>query len=82
MAPNFPSVTWHSEAFHGLRVQGVKVLILVGALFLVDGGRRTEGKKKTDRQKEKSLWGTRIFLGLDPLCWLCRELQVLGAIKG
>jgi hypothetical protein len=34
MAPNFLSVTWHGEAFHGLRVQDVENLILVGALFL------------------------------------------------
>jgi hypothetical protein len=25
---------WHGEAFYGLRVQAVKVLILLGALFL------------------------------------------------
>jgi hypothetical protein len=29
----FLSVTWHVEAFHELGVQGVKVLILLGALF-------------------------------------------------
>jgi hypothetical protein len=29
----FLSVTWHREAFHGLGVQGVKVLILLDALF-------------------------------------------------
>jgi hypothetical protein len=26
-------VRWHGEAFYGLGVQGVKVLILLGALF-------------------------------------------------
>jgi hypothetical protein len=26
-------VTWHGEAFHGLGVQGSKVLILLAALF-------------------------------------------------
>jgi hypothetical protein len=35
VAHNFLSVTWCREAFHGLRVQGVEVLILVGALFLL-----------------------------------------------
>jgi hypothetical protein len=30
----FLSVTWHGEAFYGLGVQGVKVLILLGVLFL------------------------------------------------
>jgi hypothetical protein len=31
------SVMCCGEAFHGLRVQGVEGLILVGALFLLDG---------------------------------------------
>jgi hypothetical protein len=44
MAPNFLSVTWHGEAFPGVEVQNVKSLILVDALFLLDGGRRREGK--------------------------------------
>jgi hypothetical protein len=30
----FLSVTWHEEAFNRLGVQGVEVLILLGALFL------------------------------------------------
>jgi hypothetical protein len=30
----FLSVTWHGEALYGLGVQGVKVLILLGAVFL------------------------------------------------
>jgi membrane protein insertase Oxa1/YidC/SpoIIIJ len=30
----FLSVTWHGEAFYGLGVQGIKVLILLRALFL------------------------------------------------
>jgi hypothetical protein len=41
MASNFLSVTWYGEVFHGLEVQDVKSLILVGALFH-DGGRRRE----------------------------------------
>jgi hypothetical protein len=40
-------------------------LILVDALFLLDGGRRREGKK---REREKSPWGRRVSLGLDPSC--------------
>jgi hypothetical protein len=28
------SVRWHGEAFYGLGLQGVEVLILLGALFL------------------------------------------------
>jgi hypothetical protein len=46
MVPYFLSVTWQREAFHGLGVHDVKSLILVAALFLLDGGRRREGKKK------------------------------------
>jgi hypothetical protein len=30
----FSHVTWHGEAFYRLGVQGVNVLILLGALFL------------------------------------------------
>jgi hypothetical protein len=30
----FLSVRWRREAFHGLGVQGIEVLILIGALFL------------------------------------------------
>jgi hypothetical protein len=30
----FLSVNWHGEALYGLGVEGVKVLILLGALFL------------------------------------------------
>jgi hypothetical protein len=33
-AAHFLSVTWSGEAFYRLGVQGVEVLILVGALFL------------------------------------------------
>jgi hypothetical protein len=29
----FSQYTWHGEAFHGLVVQSVNVLILLGALF-------------------------------------------------
>jgi hypothetical protein len=50
MMPNFLIVTCCGEAFHGLEVQDVKSLILVDALFLLDGGWRRERKKK---EKEK-----------------------------
>jgi hypothetical protein len=43
------------DVFHGLRVQDVKSLILIDALFLLDQGRRREGKKK-EKEKE-SPWG-------------------------
>jgi hypothetical protein len=46
MVPNFLSEAWCGEAFHGLRVQEVQSLILVDALFLLDGGKRRERKKK------------------------------------
>jgi hypothetical protein len=52
MAPNFLSIMWHGEAFHGLVVQDVKSLILVDALFLLDEGRRREGKKKKKKRKK------------------------------
>jgi hypothetical protein len=64
----FSHITWHEEAFHRLGFQYVKSLILVGALFPVDGRRRREGKRK--RKEEKKLpWGRRVSLGLP--CWLC-----------
>jgi hypothetical protein len=53
---NFSHVTWRGEAFHMLGVQGVKDLILVGALFSLDGGRRREGRKK-EKKKEKNHCG-------------------------
>jgi hypothetical protein len=71
---------WHGEAFHRLGVQDVKSLILVGALFLLDGGIRREGKKK--EKKKTNCMGRRVSLGLDPACWLCSRSQLLGAIKG
>jgi hypothetical protein len=55
-------------------------LILVGALFLLDGERRGEGKKK--EKGKKSPWGRRVYLGLDLPCWLCSGLQLLSEIKG
>jgi hypothetical protein len=52
-SPDFLSVMCCGEAFPGLGVQGVEGLILVGALFLLDGGRRREGKKKEKRKENK-----------------------------
>jgi hypothetical protein len=44
MATNFLSVTWLGETLHELGVQDAESLILVDVLFLLDGGRRREGK--------------------------------------
>jgi hypothetical protein len=75
MAPNFLSVTWCGEVFHELGVWDVEGLILVDALFLLDGGRRREGKRK--EKEKKSLWGRRVSPGLDPPCWqLKADLRV------
>jgi hypothetical protein len=82
MAPNFFSVRWHGEAFHGLGVQSIDGLILVGALFMLEGGKRREGKKKRKEDRKKSLWERRVSLGLDLPFWLCSGLQLLDAIKG
>jgi hypothetical protein len=72
----FSHVMWCGKAFHGLGVQDVKSLILVGALFPFDGGRR-EGKKKEKKKKKKSSpWGRRVYLGLDPPCWLFSRSQL------
>jgi hypothetical protein len=54
-------------------------LILVGALFLLDGGEEKARKKMGKRKK--SPWGRRVSSGLDLSCWLCSRLQLLGAIK-
>jgi hypothetical protein len=62
--------------FHGLGVQGVKGLILVDALFPLDGGEEEKERKK------KSPWGRRASQRLDPPCWLCSGSHLLGAIKG
>jgi hypothetical protein len=70
-SPNFFSVTCCGESFPSILVQGVEGLILVGALFLLDGGK-----------KKKSTWWRRVSPGRDPPCWLCSWLQLLGAIKG
>jgi hypothetical protein len=51
----------HGEAFHRQGVQDVKNLILVDALFLLDQGRRREGKKK--EKEKKSPWRRKISWG-------------------
>jgi hypothetical protein len=48
-------------AFHGLGVQEVESLILVDALFLLDGGRRREGNKE-----KKITMGEEDFSGAGP----------------
>jgi hypothetical protein len=52
-------------------------LILVGALFLLYGGRRREGKKKEKKKEKKLSWERR-----PSPCWLYSKSQLLGAIKG
>jgi hypothetical protein len=56
--PNFLSVTWSEETFHGLGILDVESLVLVDVLFPLDG-RRREGKKKGEGKK--SLWGRRVY---------------------
>jgi hypothetical protein len=68
MASNFFSIIWCGEAFYKLGVQDVKSLILVGALFTLDGGGRKERKKKKSRKKSPQ---GRISPETDPPCWLC-----------
>jgi hypothetical protein len=73
---SFLTVTCCGVAFPGIGVQGVRGLILVGTLFPLDGG----GEEK--ERKKKSPWGRKVSPRLDPPCWLCSGLQLLGAIKG
>jgi hypothetical protein len=50
MAPTFLNVTWHGEDFHRPGVHDVESLIVVDALFPLDGGRRREGRKKEKKK--------------------------------
>jgi hypothetical protein len=80
MVPNFVSVTWHGDSFHGLVVQDVENLILLVLYFcLMEEGEEKERKKK---RRKKSLWSRRFSLVLDLACWLCSRLHLLGANKG
>jgi hypothetical protein len=58
MAQNFLSIMWCGQAFLGLEFQDVESLILVGALFLLDGRRRREQRKK---KREKHHMGEEGF---------------------
>jgi hypothetical protein len=49
---SFLSVACCGEDFHGLGVHCVKALILVGALFPLDGGEEEKERKKTAMGKE------------------------------
>jgi hypothetical protein len=42
-----------------------------------------EGEEKERKKKREEWlgWGI-VFLGPDPLCWMCHQLQLLCAIKG
>jgi hypothetical protein len=70
--------------FPSLGIHSVEGLFLVGALFPFDGGgeEKEREKKRGKKKRKKSPRGRRVSLGLDPPCWLCRGLQLLGAIKG
>jgi hypothetical protein len=60
MVPNFLSAAWCGEAFHRLVVQDVESLVLVDALFPLDGGRRREGKlEKNIAMEEEGFPGAR-----------------------
>jgi hypothetical protein len=50
MTPNFVRAAWCGGGFQ--RVRCVESLILVDALFPLDGGRRREGKKRTEKKKK------------------------------
>jgi hypothetical protein len=65
MVPNFLSVAWHEEGFHLLGVHYVESLILSGALFPLDGGRR-ERKKKGKKKKYCRVGG--VFPKARPSC--------------
>jgi hypothetical protein len=57
MAPNFLSVICCQEVFLWLGIQGSECLIVVGALFPLDGGRRREGKKKKEKIHHEKVAG-------------------------
>jgi hypothetical protein len=42
----------HGETFHGPGIWDVENLILVGALFLLDGRKRRVGNKKEKKRKK------------------------------
>jgi hypothetical protein len=57
-------------------------LILADALFyLIEEGEEKEKKTKKKR-REKNTMVEDSFPELDPPCWLCHGLQLLGVIKG
>jgi hypothetical protein len=73
---------WHEEAFHGLGVQDVESTILFGALLPLDGGWRTEGKKKKRRKRKKSHCGVGGFLqGWTQFAGCAAGSELLGTVK-
>jgi hypothetical protein len=66
MVPKFLSIMWCGEPFHWLGIQDVKSLILVGALFLLDGGRRRGGIIKNKKEEEKISVGKEGFPSTRP----------------
>jgi hypothetical protein len=77
MAPNFFHVRWHGEAFHGLGVQSVEGLILVGALFMLDGGKRREKKKIRKEDRKKFTMGKEGFLEDGPALLAMQQLAAV-----
>jgi hypothetical protein len=64
MVPNFLSITCGGETFQWIGVLDFESLSLAGALFLLDGGRKREGKKK--EKKKKNHCGEEHFPGAGP----------------
>jgi hypothetical protein len=64
IVPTFLGAVWCVEAFNGVGVQDVESLILVGALFLLDGGMRKEEK---ERKQKRNCHGGGGF----PWGWTC-----------
>jgi hypothetical protein len=64
MVPNFVSVTWHGDSFHGLVVQDVENLILLVLYFcLMEEGEEKERKKK---RRKKIAVEQEVFPGAGP----------------
>jgi hypothetical protein len=58
----------------GLGVYDVKSLILVDSLFLLDGGRRREGKNKEKKKKKN-------YLGRGGFPWVWSYLTSFAAVR-
>jgi hypothetical protein len=56
------------EAFHRLGVHNVESLILVDALFLLDGGRKREGKKREKKKENYCIFLMILFMSILATC--------------